>query len=101
MGAWNVSPMTRNIRKLAGVGAVVLAVALAACGGDDGSETASVGVGDCIDAQNTVVDCDSSSATKELVSDQSKPDAIACVAIGDKPQVEVTVGDGKFCAEER
>ena len=93
--------MTRNIRKLVGVGAVGLALALTACGGDDGSETASVGVGDCIDAQNNVVDCDSSSATQELVSDQSKPDAIACVAIGDKPQVEVTVGDGKFCAEER
>ena len=99
MGAWNVSPMTRNIRSLAGVGAVVLALALAACGGDDGSETASVG--DCIDAENNVVDCDSSSATKELVSDQSEPDAIACVTIGDNPQVEVTVGDGKFCAEER
>jgi hypothetical protein len=86
---------------------VVLALALAACGGDSdsetdsGSQTASVGVGDCIDAENNVVDCDSSSATKELVSDQSEPDAIACVTIGDKPQVEVTVGDGKFCAEKR
>lgn len=94
-----MSPTTRNIRRLASVGAVVFAFALAACGGDDGSETASVG--DCIDAENNVVDCDSSSATKELVSDQSEPDAIACVAIGDNPQVEVTVGDGKFCAEER
>ena len=91
--------MTRNIRGLGGVGALVLALALAACGGGDGSETASVG--DCIDAENNVVDCDSSSATKELVSDQSEPDAIACVTIGDKPQVEVTVGDGKFCAEAR
>ena len=78
---------------------MVLALTLAACGGDDGSETASVG--DCIDAENNVVDCDSSSATKELVSDQSEPDAIACVTIGDKPQVEVTVGDGTFCAEAR
>ena len=58
-------------------------------------------VGDCIDAENNVVDCDSSSATKELVTDQSEPDAIACVAIGDNPQVEVTVDDGQFCAEER
>ena len=91
--------MTRNIRSLAGVGAVALTLALAACGGTDGSETASVG--DCIDAENNVVDCDSSSATKELVSDQSEPDAIACVTIGDKPQVEVTVGDGTFCAEAR
>jgi len=87
------------MRSVAGVGAVVVALALAACGGDDGSETASVG--DCIDAENNVVDCGSSSATKELVSDQSEPDAIACVTIGDKPQVEVTVGDGEFCAEER
>ena len=91
--------MTRNIRSLAGVGAVALALALGACGGGNGSETASVG--DCIDAANNVVDCDSSSATKELVSDQSKPDAIACVTIGDNPQAEVTVGDGKFCAERR
>ncbi len=89
--------MTRNIRSLAGIGALVLA--LVACGGGDGSETASVG--DCINAENNVVACDSSSATKELVSDQSKPDAIACVTIGDNPQVEVTVGDGKFCAEDR
>ena len=90
---------TRQIRRLAGVGAAVLALALGACGGNDGSEAASVG--DCIDAAGNVVECDSSSATKELVSDQNEPDAIACVAIGDKPQVEVTVGDGKFCAEDR
>ena len=94
-----MSPTTRNIRSLAGVGAVVLALALGACGGDDASATA--GVGACIDAENNVVDCDSSGATMELVTDQSEPDAIACVAIGDNPQVEVTVDDGKFCAEKK
>jgi len=78
---------------------VVLALALAACGGDDASEAASVG--DCIDAGTNVVSCDSSGATKELVTDQSEPDAIACVAIGDNPQVEVTVDGGEFCAEEK
>jgi hypothetical protein len=70
---------------------------LGACGG--GAEAAEVG--DCIDADNNVVDCDSPSATHELVSDQSAPDAIACVAIGDKPQVEVKVGETTFCAEEK
>ena len=75
----------------------LLALALAACGGG-GSSSASVG--DCIDASNQVVDCSSSSATQKLVSDQSKPDAIACVQIGDKPQTEVKVGGGTFCAED-
>jgi hypothetical protein len=73
----------------------VLAFAFPACGG--GGSSASVG--DCVDASNEVVDCSSSSAAKKLVSDQSEPDAIACVQIGSKPQTEVTVGDGTFCAE--
>jgi hypothetical protein len=47
------------------------------------------------------VDCDSDSARDKLVSDQDAPDAIACIEIGDKPQTEVKVGDGTFCAEER
>jgi len=29
------------------------------------------------------------------------PNAIACVQIGDKPQVEVKVGKGTFCAESK
>ena len=56
-------------------------------------------VGDCIDAGKQVVDCGSSSAAQKLVSDQSDPNAIACVQIGSKPQTEVKVGDGTFCAE--
>lgn len=79
------------------LGGATVALALSACGG--GAETAEVG--DCIDADSNVVACDSSSATHELVSDQSEPDAIACVTIGDKPQEEVTVGDKTFCAEEK
>jgi hypothetical protein len=78
---------------------VVAALALGACGGGGGgSETASVG--DCIDAGKQVVDCGSSSATQKLVSDQSDPNAIACVQIGSNPQTEVKVGDGTFCAEK-
>jgi hypothetical protein len=76
----------------------VVALALGACGGDD-SESAAVG--DCINASSEVVDCESSEAEMELVSDQSAEDAIACVVIGDVPQVEVTVGDKPFCAEPR
>jgi hypothetical protein len=73
------------------------ALALAACG-SGGSSSASVGA--CIDSSNQIVDCSSSSATKKLVSDQSKPDAMACIQIGDKPQTEVKVGGGTFCAED-
>ena len=86
-----------NIRSLASVAGVLLALGLGACGG--GSDSAKVG--DCIDAENKVVDCSSSDATKKLVSDQDKPDAIACIEIGDKPQEQVKVGDGTFCAEEK
>jgi hypothetical protein len=46
-----------------------------------------------------VIDCSSSGAAKKLVTDQSEPDAIACVQIGSKPQTEVKVGGGTFCAE--
>jgi hypothetical protein len=80
-----------------------LVLGIGACGGDDesdGGDSASAAVGDCVDAEENVVDCADSSATMELVSDQSDPDAIACVEIGDKPQVEVTVGETTFCAEE-
>ena len=76
--------------------ALLATLTLAACGG---SSSGKAKVGDCIDAAGKVVDCSSSSAKQKLVSDQSKPDAIACVQIGDKPQVEVKVGGGTFCAE--
>jgi hypothetical protein len=71
------------------------AFALGACG------SSTPKVGDCIDAQKHVVDCKSASAAQKLVSDQSKPNAIACVQIGDKPQVQVKVGDRSFCAESK
>jgi hypothetical protein len=74
-----------------------LILGIGACGGSD-SEAASVG--DCIDAAANVVDCSSSEAAQKLVSDQSEPDAIACVQIGDKPQTEVDVDGTTFCAED-
>jgi hypothetical protein len=77
--------------------AALPALGLGACGGGG---SASASVGDCIDSSNQVVDCSSSSAAQKLVSDQSKPNAIACVQIGSKPQTEVTVGGGTFCAED-
>ncbi len=88
----------RNARTLTCLGGAMLALGVAACGGSS-SEAAKVG--DCIDAESNVVDCSSSSATQELVSDQSAPDAIACVTIGDKPQEEVKIGDDTFCAEDK
>lgn len=93
-----MSGAVRNVRILTCLGGAMLAVGVGACGD---SSSGAAKVGDCIDAESNVVDCDSSSATHELVSDQSAPDAIACVAIGDQPQEEVEVGDKTFCAEER
>ena len=81
---------------LLAIAAAMFALGLGACGGG----SASASVGDCIDASNQVVDCSSSSAAKKLVSDQSKPDAIACVQIGSSPQTHVKVGGGTFCAED-
>jgi hypothetical protein len=75
----------------------LVAFTLGACGG--GGSSASASVGDCIDASNEVVDCSSSGAAQKLVSDQREPNAIACVQIGSKPQTEVKVGGGTFCAE--
>ena len=88
---------TGSVRTLLCVGGALVALGLGACGGGSSSESASVG--DCIDSSNQVVDCTSSGAAQKLVSDQSKPDAIACVQIGSNPQTEVKVGDGTFCAE--
>ena len=93
--------MANPIRKaqlLGCLGGVIFA--LGACGGDDeGSESASVG--DCIDNQQQVVDCSSADAKYELVSDQSEPDAIACITISDPPQEEVEVGGTTYCAEPK
>ena len=88
-----------RIRRSVAVAALAagLTLGLGACGGSD-SDTASVG--DCIDASADVVDCSSSEAAQKLVSDQSQPDAIACVQIGDKPQTEVDVDGTTFCAED-
>jgi hypothetical protein len=88
--------LTRNLRVLVCLGAALFV--LGGCGGG-GSDSAKVG--DCIDSSNSVVDCSSSDAKQTLVSDQSEDNAIACIAIGDKPQVEVKVGDGTFCAEPK
>src|SRR5688572_31811858 len=89
----------RKLQLLACVGGAVLA--LGACGGDDddGGGSASAAVGDCINAEQQVVDCSSDEATHELVSDQSEPDAIACIVIDDPPQEEVEVDGTPFCAE--
>ena len=84
------------MRALASTAATLLALGLAACGGGEEAK-----VGDCIDADEKVVSCSSGDATHRLVSDQDKPDAIACVEIGDKPQTRVKVGDRNFCAEEK
>jgi len=84
-----------------GTAALVLTtglLALAGCGDDDALDEA--GVGACIDASSQVVSCDDSAATQKLVTDQSEPDAIACVAIGEAPQTEVTVDGTPYCAED-
>jgi hypothetical protein len=86
-------------RRIAATAAVVIALGLGACGGGDSGGDATVGA--CIDADNAVVDCGSSDAAKELVSDQSAPDAMACIEIGDKPQTQVTVDGKDFCAEDK
>ena len=83
-------------RMLISIGAATFAIA--GCGSSSSSSSASVG--DCIDAAKAVVDCSSSDAAQKLVSDQSKPNAIACVQIGSNPQTEVSVDGGKFCAEK-
>jgi hypothetical protein len=79
--------------------ATLLALGVGACGGGGGTTSASAAVGDCVDASNQVVDCSSSSVAKKLVTDQSKPNAIACIQIGANRQTEVKVGGGTFCAE--
>jgi len=79
------------------LGGAVLALTVGACGSSSGKAK----VGDCIDANRHVVNCSSPSAAQKLVSDQSASNAIACVEIGDKPQVQVKVGNGTFCAENK
>jgi hypothetical protein len=85
-----------HLRLLACGAGAAAALAAAGCGG------ANAKVGDCIDSNKKVVDCSSSRATQKLVSKQSgSKTAIACVAIGDKPQTQVKVGGDKFCAEPK
>jgi hypothetical protein len=95
-----ITSKARGPRALTCLCGTLLAIGLGACGGG-GSGSAEAAVGDCIDAGKQVVDCGSSSAKQKLVSDQSAKNAIACVQIGSNPQVEVKVGDGKFCAQDR
>ena len=89
-------------RGMAIVGVTVGLLGIGACGGDDSeSDSEAAAVGDCIDADNQVVDCEAAEAAMTLTSDQSAPDAIACVEISEPPEVEVTVGDKTFCAQEK
>jgi hypothetical protein len=67
-------------------------LALAGCGSSGAK------VGDCIDAHKQVVACNSTSAKLKLVSKQSGSTAIACVEIGDQPQVQVKISGTSFCA---
>lgn len=79
--------------------AITATAILAGCGGGSGSSSTAQ-VGDCIDQAKQVVDCTAPDAQQKLVSDQSAPDAIACVALPPNPQVQVKVGDKTFCAEK-
>ena len=90
-------------RKLLTLICVVAAMfTIGACGDDDGGgSSASPTVGDCIDAQQQVVDCSSADAEFELTSDQSKPDAIACIVIDDPPEEEVDVDGTTYCAKPK
>ena len=81
-----------GVRAATCVGGVLLALALAGCGSSGAK------VGDCIDAQKHVVSCTSSSAKLKLVTKQAGSTAIACVAIGNQPQVQVKVDGTSFCA---
>jgi len=84
-------------RLSAGLATVLAGVVLGACGGGSSAPK----VGDCIDASNNVVSCSAAGAKQQLVSDQDAPNAIACVEIGDKPQVRVTVAGHHFCAQAK
>lgn len=83
----------RAVRLLIALGGMTTALSLSACGSSQPK------VGDCVDVHKHVVDCNSSSAAMKLVTDQSKPDAIACIRIGNNPEVTVKTGGGTFCAE--
>jgi hypothetical protein len=89
-----------HLRKLTMLVCVIGAMfVIGACGEDDDGGSASAAVGDCINAEQQVVDCGSGKAELELVSDQSEPGAIACIAIDDPPQEEVEVNGTPFCAK--
>ena len=80
------------VRAAACAGGVVLALALAGCG------SSAAKVGDCIDAHKQVVGCDSNSAKMKLVTKQTGSTAMACIEIGNQPQVHVKVDGTSFCA---
>jgi hypothetical protein len=88
-----LSRNVRNIRLLMAFGGGITVFTLGGCAGGQPK------VGDCLDSHRHVVECGSSSATMKLVSDQSLPNAIACVEIGNRPQVSVKIGHTTFCAE--
>ena len=101
-GMTGISETARSARAWTCLCGALLAIALGGCGGGSGgSSSGAATVGDCIDAQNHVVDCGSPSATQKLVSDQSAKNAIACVQIGSNPQVQVRVDGSTFCAEKK
>lgn len=81
-----------RVRAVTCAGGVLLALALAGCGSSGAK------VGDCIDAHEHVVGCDSSSAKMKLVTKQTGSTAIACIEIGNRPQVQVKVDGTSFCA---
>jgi hypothetical protein len=80
------------VRAASCAGGVLLALALAGCG------SSAAKVGDCIDAHKQVVGCSSSSAKMKLVTKQTGSKAIACIEIGNQPQVQVKVNGTSFCA---
>ena len=81
-----------RVRAATCAGGVLLAPTLAGCGSSGAK------VGDCTDAHKHVVACTSSNATLKLVAKQTGSTAIACVAIGNQPQVQVKVDGTSFCA---
>jgi hypothetical protein len=82
----------KRVRAATCAGGVMLALALAGCGSSGAK------VGDCIDAHKHVVGCNSSSAKMKLVTKQTGSTAIACIEIGNQPQVHVKVDGTSFCA---
>jgi hypothetical protein len=77
---------------------VVLAMvgAVAACGGSSQPPKD----GDCIDAQHSIVSCNSSSSRFKLLSlNDPGPNETACLVIDNPPQVRLKVDGHYFCAQ--